>query len=59
MEKERGGVSISAKAFFASFFILFALMVASGVLTRVIPSGRFDRRGSGAEATVLADSYHE
>ena len=59
MEKERGGVSISAKAFFASFFILFALMVASGVLTRVIPSGRFDRKGSGAEAIVLADSYHE
>jgi len=57
--KEKGGVSISAKAFFASFLILFALMVASGVLTRVVPSGRFDRKGSGAGATVLADSYHE
>lgn len=58
MAEKRAGISISAKAFLASFLILFALMIGSGVLTRVIPSGSFDRTGSGATAAIDASSYH-
>jgi uncharacterized ion transporter superfamily protein YfcC len=59
MDEKRAGISISAKAFLASFLILFALLMGAGALTRIIPSGHFDRIGSGAGATVTADSYHE
>lgn len=58
MAEKKAGVSISAKAFLAGFLILFALMMGAGVLTRVIPSGAFDRQGLGSGATIAADSYH-
>lgn len=57
MAKERSGVSIGAKAFLSSFCILFALLVGAGLLTRLVPSGRFDRIGEGPEARVVAESY--
>jgi uncharacterized ion transporter superfamily protein YfcC len=62
-DEKRAGISISAKAFLASFCILFALMVGAGILTRVIPSGRFDRAaaagGRAGAATIDAGSYRE
>jgi uncharacterized ion transporter superfamily protein YfcC len=39
----RAGVQISRKAFFQSFFILLALMIIAGILTLVLPSGRYIR----------------
>lgn len=58
MAEKRAGISISAKAFLASFLILFALMIGAGILTRLIPSGRFERLGTGSEAAIAPDSYH-
>jgi uncharacterized ion transporter superfamily protein YfcC len=46
MAEKRAGVSIGARAFLASFLILFALMMGAGALTRIIPSGRFERSGA-------------
>lgn len=39
----QAGAQISRKSFFQSFFILLALMIISGVLTLVIPAGRYQR----------------
>lgn len=40
---EKSGAQISKKAFIQSFLILFMLMIVAGVLTRVIPTGSFQR----------------
>jgi len=43
MENQNTGIQIQKKSFFSSFFILFALMMAAGVLGNILPSGRYDR----------------
>jgi uncharacterized ion transporter superfamily protein YfcC len=43
MEKQNTGIQIQKKSFFSSFGILFALMMAAGVLGSVLPSGSYDR----------------
>ncbi len=40
---QKSGARIGVKAFLQSFFILLALMIITGVLTRVIPAGVYDR----------------
>ncbi|MBL8966698.1 MAG: YfcC family protein [Spirochaetaceae bacterium] len=52
MAEKKAGVSIGARAFLASFLILLALMVGAGVLTRVVPTGSFERVQT-AEGTVI------
>ncbi len=52
MAEKKAGVSIGAKAFLASFLILLALMVGAGVLTRIVPSGAFERVET-AEGTII------
>ena len=39
----KSGVQISRKAFIQAVLIIFALMILSGVLTRVIPAGQYQR----------------
>jgi uncharacterized ion transporter superfamily protein YfcC len=51
------GIRISKKAFLTSFFVLFALMVGSGVLGLLVPSGSYDRMPGGNGLQVVADSY--
>ncbi len=41
--QSKAGVQISRKAFSQSFFILLALMIIAGILTLVLPSGRYMR----------------
>ncbi|MGB7595312.1 MAG: hypothetical protein WBL80_07080 [Erysipelotrichaceae bacterium] len=43
MENQNTGIQIQKKSFFSSFFILFALMMAAGVLGNILPSGRYER----------------
>ncbi len=43
MSGENPGIRISKKAFLTSFFVLLGLMIAAGLLTVAIPSGRYDR----------------
>jgi len=55
--KDKAGISIGAKAFLASFLILLALMIGAGIMTKVLPAGSFERRGSGSEAVIVPGSY--
>jgi len=41
--EEKAGARIGVKAFLQSFLILLALMVVTGILTRVVPAGLYDR----------------
>jgi len=50
--------TFGAKAFLASFFILLGLMVAAGILTRMIPVGSFDRAIAAGGEILVPGSYH-
>lgn len=54
----KAGAQISRRAFFQSAAILLALMVLAGLLTRLVPSGSFDRSLVDGRETVLPDTYH-
>jgi len=41
--QQKSGAQISTKAFIQAVAIIFVLMMVSGILTRVIPSGQYDR----------------
>ena len=43
MSEEKSGAQISVKAFIQAVAILLALMIAAGILTRVIPAGEYAR----------------
>ena len=40
---QKAGAQISTRAFIQSLLILFLLMLAAGILTRVIPTGSYTR----------------
>ncbi|NLJ44960.1 MAG: hypothetical protein GX430_00135 [Treponema sp.] len=50
-------VSISAKAFVVSALILAGLMVAAGVLTRVVPAGAYERIQGPYGTSLVPGSY--
>jgi uncharacterized ion transporter superfamily protein YfcC len=41
--EEKAGAQISQRAFVQSVLILFVLMLAAGILTRIVPAGSYDR----------------
>jgi len=43
MNESKSSIQIGKKTFISSALILFALMIVSGILTKIIPSGTFDR----------------
>lgn len=51
-------IQISKKAFLTSLIITFLLMILSGILTYVIPSGLYDRAVQGSVTTIISDSFH-
>ena len=55
--KEIAGIQISKKAFIQSVVILFVIMMITGGLTRLIPSGNFDRLTEAGRVIVDADSF--
>ncbi len=61
-KNERSGdtsaIKIGKKAFLTSTAIIFALVVFSGILTRVLPAGSFDRTLSEGRTVVVEGSYH-
>ncbi len=58
-KKERSALQIGMKSFLSAFFILFALMIFSGILTRVVPSGVYERTTDGKRTLVVPGSYRE
>ncbi len=53
----RAGIQISTRAFAQSALILLALMILAGVLTLVLPAGRYARATVEGREVILPDSY--
>ena len=51
------GLRIGKRAFVTAFLILFVLMVLSGILTRVIPAGSYERRVVEGREIVVPESF--
>ncbi len=57
MSEARAGAQISRKAFTQSVLILLVLMIFSGVMTRLIPAGEYERVQHEGREIVLPGSY--
>jgi len=60
MEKEqKAGLSIQKRTFVSVLILLLALLIAAGILTRVLPQGSYDRVNVKGQELVVPDSYRE
>ena len=58
MTTTKSGVQISKKAFIQAVLIIFAIMLLSGILTRVIPAGAYERIDvAGRGEVIVPDSF--
>jgi uncharacterized ion transporter superfamily protein YfcC len=55
--ENKAGAQISKKAFIQSVVILFVIMMVAGVLTRVVPAGRYARVLEGERELIQPDSF--
>jgi len=53
----KGGASIELKSFIQAAAGLAALMLAAGILTRIIPAGAYDRVQEGGRTLVIDGTY--
>jgi len=54
---QKAGAQISKKAFIQSALILLLLMIIAGVLTRVLPTGLFERQVVDGRTVITPGSY--
>lgn len=59
MSEEKSSIRIGTGSFITAVSILLALIVLSGILTRVIPSGAYDRVEMDGRMMVVENSYAE
>ena len=57
MQPHKAGAQIGRKAFLQSLLILLTLMLAAGILTRVVPAGAFERTVEEGRTVVVPDSF--
>jgi uncharacterized ion transporter superfamily protein YfcC len=55
--QEKAGAQISRKAFLQSAGILLVLMIIAGILTRVVPAGRYERTVTDGREIVLPGTF--
>ncbi len=55
--EQKAGAQISQRAFIQSLVILFLLMIFAGVLTLVIPAGKFDRVQTDGRLVIDPNSF--
>lgn len=55
--EQKAGVQISQKSFFQSALILLVLIAGAGILTRIIPTGAFDRVTIAGRELIDPDSF--
>ena len=55
--EEKAGAQISRRAFVQSIVILFILMIAAGILGRVVPAGSYTRSMLDGREVIQAGSY--
>jgi uncharacterized ion transporter superfamily protein YfcC len=57
MTETKSGIQISKKAFIQAVAIIFALMLAAGVLTRLVPAGEYARVEVDGRQVIDAESF--
>jgi len=57
--KEETNVKIEKKSFYLATAIILALMILSGILTKILPAGSFERIESEGRTLVVTGSYQE
>ena len=57
--EQKSSIQIGLRSFVTACAILLALIILSGILTRVIPSGSYDRVEREGRSMVVQDSYGE
>lgn len=55
--KEQSSIRIEKRTFLTALIILAALILAVGILTRVIPTGSYDRQMIGGRETVMEGTF--
>ena len=55
--EESYGLKIGKRAFITTAAITLSLMILSGILTRIIPSGSYERYAAGAAEMIRPDSF--
>ena len=59
MSKNDSNIKIGGKAFILSVGIILALMIASGILTKILPAGHYDRVVMEGRTLVVNGTYRE
>jgi len=59
MKQEESSVKIGLKAFYLAAVIILTLMIVSGILTRILPAGSYERIESEGRTLVVSGSYRE
>ena len=59
MKQSDSSIKIGKKAFLLSAVIILTLMIVSGILTKVLPAGAYDRIVSDGRTLVVNGSYQE
>ena len=57
MAEKKSGIQISAKAFTQAVVIIFILMMAAGIMTRLVPAGQYARVVVSGRQVIDAESY--
>lgn len=57
MTGKKSGIQISRKAFIQAVVIIFALMMAAGLLTRLVPAGEYTRMELDGRQVIDAESF--
>jgi uncharacterized ion transporter superfamily protein YfcC len=57
MAEKKSGIQISAKAFIQAVVIIFILMMAAGIMTRLVPAGQYERVVVSGRQVIDAESY--
>ncbi|GAB1484710.1 hypothetical protein MASR2M78_35280 [Treponema sp.] len=55
----QSAIKIGKKAFLVSALIILALIIVSGLLTLILPSGEYDRVLKDGRTLVVSGSYHQ
>jgi len=55
--EQKAGAQISKKTFVQSVLILFVLMIVAGILTRVLPAGRYARTVREGRELIVPESF--
>lgn len=58
MDTNKRNMQIGKNAFIAAVLIILSLMILSGILTRVVPSGEYARMLKDGREVVVAGSFH-